>query len=368
MKITKNSALFLLAVIIISASSCSSSSDKATSSEKATPIDVRVEMPSLSNDNTISVTGQVESVNTAQISTRVMGYITAIKVKPGDRVSKGQLLVTISNDDVLAKIAQADAMLANATANFESAEKDYKRFTNLYQQKSASAKELDNVTLQYQATKAGVRTAKQMKAEANAMLSYTNITAPFSGVVAKKLSDAGSMASPGMPILVIEQSGNLQVSAAIPETEISTIQLKSTASIAVQSIGKTFTGQVTEISPSSIGSGGQFLVKISLSGEAQKLLNAGMYAHVKIKKIGQSTATSNNETITIPLSAISHVGQLDAIYTVSTEGTALLRYVKLGKAYGDKVEILSGLNSSEGFITEAKGKLYNGVPVKVSKN
>ena len=365
MKITKNSILFLFVVVIISASSCSSSSDKTITTEKATPIAVSLASPISTSDNSIAVTGQVESVNTAQISTRVMGYITAIKVKPGDRISKGQLLVTISNDDVLAKVAQADAMLASATANFQSAEKDYQRFTNLYQQKSASAKELDNVILQYQATKAGVRSAKQMKAEANAMLAYTNITAPFSGIVTKKLSDAGSMANPGMPILVIEQGGDLQVSVTIPETEITSIQLQSPATISIQSIGENFTGKVIEISPSSIGTGGQFLVKISLLGEAQKSINAGMYAHVKIKKRGKSTS-ANNQTVIVPRSAIHQIGQLNAIYTISTEGTALLRYVRLGKIYGNEVEIISGLNNTEKFIIETKGKLYNGVPVKIT--
>lgn len=362
MKIIKNNSLLLLALIIISASSCSSSSDKTTS-RGIQPVQIQVETPALNNDNSIAVTGQVEPVHTAHISTRVMGYITAVKVKVGDRVTKGQLLATISNEDIMAKLAQADATLSGANAAFQSAEKDYHRFTNLYNQQSASAKELDNVTLQYQAAKANVRAAAQMKAEAKAMLAYTNITAPFSGIVTKKLSDAGNMANPGMPILIVEQSGNIQVSATIPETKISSIRLKSPAFVSIESINKKFAGEVVEISPSSIGSGGQFLVKISLPKEAQAVLNAGMYAHVRINT-HSSSSTMRNETVLVPLNAVSRIGQLDAMYTVSSQGTALLRYVRLGKVYGDKVEVLSGLNSSERFITKAAGKLYNGVPVK----
>lgn len=364
MKRKQNFILFFLGFSILYAASCSSNSDKKEEMAKVPAIEVIVENPLINTDNSISVTGQVESAKSANISTRVMGYITGIKVKVGDRVNKGQLLVTISNEDILAKREQAEAMLSGARASLASAEKDYQRFTNLYNQKSATAKELDNVTLQYKSAKAGVQSAVQMRAEANALLAYTNITAPFSGVVAQKSADAGSMATPGMTILILEQNKNLQVSAVIPETEISRVKLKSIATVSIKSIDKTFTGGVTEISPSSMGTGGQFVVKISVPKEAQNGLNAGMYANVIITTEGKPSIATN-EIVLIPLSAILHIGQLDALYTVSSNDKALLRYVRLGKTYGNNVEVLSGLNKNESFIASAAGKLYNGVPIKV---
>ena len=83
-----------------------------------------------------------------------MGIITTLKVKVGDHVSKGQVLATISNQDILAKRAQADAIIMQAQATLTSAQKDYDRFTILYKQQSATAKELDNVTLQYNSANA----------------------------------------------------------------------------------------------------------------------------------------------------------------------------------------------------------------------
>ena len=199
MKLKQNSPLIFIGLITLFGSACSSSSEKEVIMEKIPAVEVSVENPLINTDNSIAATGQIESAHSANISTRVMGYITSIKVKAGDRVNKVQLLITISNEDVKAKLAQADAMIASAQAYFKSAEKDFSRFANLYNQKSATAKELDDVTLQYQAAKAGLQSSKQMKAEANAMLAYTNITTPFSGVVSQKLMDAGSMANPGMP-------------------------------------------------------------------------------------------------------------------------------------------------------------------------
>ncbi|MEO9021227.1 MAG: efflux RND transporter periplasmic adaptor subunit [Ginsengibacter sp.] len=364
MKFKQVFILFFLGAIVLFETSCSSTTDDQTKIKSVPAVQVSIGNPLVNTDNSIAVTGQIESAQSADISTRVMGYITGIKVKVGDHVNKGQLLVTISNDDIMAKRAQAGAMLSGAQASLASAEKDYQRFTTLYKQKSATAKELDNVTLQYQAAKAGVESASQMKAEANAMLAYTNIIAPFSGVVAQKLADAGSMANPGMPILILEQNKNLRVSAVIPETEISRIKLKSIATISIKSIDKTFTGAVTEISPSSMGTGGQFVVKINVPQEVQNSLNAGMYANVTIATENKSSETKN-EMVLIPLSAILHIGQLDALYTVSSNDKALLRYVRLGKTYGNNVEVLSGLNKDESFIASAEGKLYNGVPVKI---
>lgn len=364
MKLKQISLIFSLGLIIFFISSCSTKSEKQVEKIEVQPITVSVQDPVANTDNSISLTGQVESVQSANISTRVMGYITDIKVKTGDVVTKGQLLVTISSDDIRAKLAQADAMVASAQASFKSAEKDFQRFTNLYNQKSATAKELDNVNLQYQSAKAGVQAAMQVKSEANSMLAYTNITAPFSGVIAQKLSDAGSIANPGMPILVLEQNKNLQVSASIPESEIKFIKLKSPAIVSLKSLDKTFEGEVSEISPSSIATGGQFIIKINLPDEAKKSLSSGMYANVNIVAEGRA-GSDKVDAVLIPKTAINNVGQLSAIYTLSNDNKALLRYVRTGKTYGDQVEILSGLSNDERFIVSAEGKLYNGVPVKI---
>ena len=129
-------------------------------------------------------------------------------------------------------------MIAEAEGAYATAQKDYDRFNNLYQQQSATAKELDNVTLQYNSAKARVAAAKQMRSEVNANLSYSSLTAPFSGVVTQKLAEVGSIANPGMPILTIEQNGIFQVSASIAESDISHIHLGDVANMQIKSTGK----------------------------------------------------------------------------------------------------------------------------------
>lgn len=352
----------ILIAAILLATACSS--ENINKEGRATEaVLVSLASPLYATASGVHASGQVESVETATISTRVMGQIMKINVKPGDHVKAGQVLLTINNQDMSAKGAQAKAMIAEAEAHLKSAHKDYQRFTALYEQQSASAKELDNVTLHYQAALARVEAAKQMHNEVKAMMAYTSLTAPFSGVVTQKIAEEGALASPGMPLLVIEKSGSFQVSASVAESEIGKIKLNSTVRLTIKSIGKEFDGRVSEISPSSQLSGGQYRIKVSIPESQGKDLYAGMYATVFVPVSGEENQGEESNSILVPRSAIVTKDQLNGLYTISTNNTALLRWVRLGKVYGDDVEVLSGLDKTDQFIVRADGVLYNGAPV-----
>lgn len=364
--IHKNRTLQLFAAIgLLMLSACSSNEKEDTKAGTDTAILVTVSQPAADSKQGLTVSGQVEASQTANISTRVMGYITRINVKVGDRVNKGQPLVTISNDDILAKRAQTDAMIAQAEAAFKSAQKDYDRFSALYKQQSASAKELDNITLQYQSAKAGLEAAKQQRNEVNAMLSYTNLTAPFSGSVTQRMMDAGSMANPGTPLLTIEQSGSYQVSASVPESEISLIKENTPVTINIDAIHKSIKGTIAQIAQSSQSSGGQYMIKVNVPDNEKQGLFAGMYANVNIPVADTIKTTNTSEQVMVPISAIEYKDQLTGLYTIGSNHTALLRWVRLGRTIGNQVEVLSGLAANEQFIVSAEGRLYNGVAVKV---
>ena len=225
---------------------------------------------------------------------------------------------------------------------------------------------MDNITLQYNSAKSRLEAARQMRNEVDVMLGYSSLRAPFAGIVTQKLMDEGSMATPGMPILTIEQAGSLQVSAAVPESEISAVTLHGPATVYIKASGSSFASQISQISPSSAYTGGQYLVKISIPANRSKGLYAGMYVNVVLPATGATRADTDTKSVRIPASAIIHKDQLTGIYTLSGANTALLRWVRLGKTVGEEVEVISGLNSSETYITHAEGKLYNGVPVHIN--
>lgn len=352
-----------LAVVLISITACSSKEKVETINNTDAPILVSLATPQSNSNNSINVTGQVEASTAINVSTKVMGYITSMQVKVGDRVNKGQLLATINSDDIAAKKAQVNANISEAEAALKNAQKDVDRFTALYKQQSATDKELDNVTLQYQSVKAKLEMAKQMRNEVSTLFAYTNLNAPFSGIVTQKFVDAGSVANPGMPILTIEQEGTYQVSIAVPESNIAQVKQGLTANVFISSINKNIKGIVAQINQSSQFSGGQYIVKIAINDADKKGLYSGMYANVSMALATKEVNT--NAAILIPVSSIEKKNQLNGIYTVSNSNTALLRWIKLGKVYGDKVEVISGLDGNESFIINADGKLYNGAPIKV---
>jgi RND family efflux transporter MFP subunit len=318
------------------------------------------------NGSFITASGKIESENSANLSTRMMGYVTKVNVKVGQNVSAGQLLVSINNTDLLAKKAQVDASITQATAGYNNAKKDYDRFVNLFAQQSASQKELDDMTARYEMAKAGLEAAKQMRNEVMAQFSYSNITAPFSGTVTNTFVKEGDMANPGMPLVSIEGASRLQVTAMVSESDISNVKNGMPVIINVKSLNKEVAGKVSEVSLSAKNTGGQYLVKVILD-KMDKTILSGMFVNVQFQKAKKEiTSTVKSDIVLVSESALVRQGQLTGIYTVGSGNVAILRWLRIGKTLGSQVEILSGLSSDEQYIVSAEGKLFNGAKVQLA--
>jgi RND family efflux transporter MFP subunit len=336
--------------------------NKTTATQSVEVVPVIVATASLSSNSTaFSVSGQLVSEQSAAISTRMMGYITKMNVKIGDNVRAGQLLFSVQSTDIQAKSDQVAANIAAADAALANAQKDYERFKILHQQNSATDKELENITLQYKAAEAQAEAAKQMRNEVNANMIYANVTAPFSGTVTQKMMDAGSLASPGMPVLMLESADNLQAVAAVTEDMIKYIRQGMTVSVSIDAADKTVNGIVNQVSKSSVATGGQYLIKVNLTNSPDLL--SGMYVHLHIPA-GDAAPNNLAETIWIPQESLVKQGDLTGIYTIGTDSTATLRWLRIGKIAGSQVEILSGLTAGERYISKVKGRIWNGAKVQ----
>jgi len=296
------------------------------------------------------------------ISTRLMGFVTDITVKTGQKVSQGQLLARISSNDLSAKKAQAEAGIAQANAGYNNARKDYERFEALFAQKSASQKELDDMSTRMEMAKAGLEAAKQMRNEVMAQFSYSNITAPFSGVITGTFMKKGDMANPGMPIISMEGASKLQAVVMVSESEILNIKNGMQADVTIKSTQKTIKGRVAEMSSSAQNTGGQYIVKINLDEPAEIL--SGMFVQAVFPIERSASAAAETTMTVIPKEAIIEEGQLKGIYVLNDQNIALLRWVRLGKTYGNDVEVLSGLSENEKYVLKADGRLFNGVQIK----
>lgn len=330
--------------------------------EDSTPaISVKTARVSEGNTNSfLTSSGKIEAGNSASLSTRLMGYVDKIHVKVGDKIKKGQLLVSINSADLIAKRAQVNSGISEANVVYQNAKNDFNRFTALFNDSSVSQKELDDITAHFNMAKARLESAKQMKNEINAQFSYTHIKAPFSGVVTNKFINVGDMANPGVPLLEVEAPENFQVLAMVSESNISKIKVDSKVKVVVKSLNKIIKGKVVEVSTSSKNTGGQYLVKIALGSTEVKVLS-GMFATVQFPNLSQD----KSDIVLIPIDAIVTRGQLSGVYTVSQSNTAMLRWLRLGKTFGDKVEVLSGLSANEEYIISASNKLSNGSKITI---
>lgn len=312
-------------------------------------------------DGDIVLGGTVSARQTATVSTRLMGNIEKIYVRQGDNVRQGQLLLTLSSADLSARQAQARAMIAEAEAAARDAQKDYRRYQSLREQNSVSDKELENMALRSTSATARLQVARQQLREVNALLAYTRITAPFSGVVTQRPVDEGSIANPGMPLLTIEQAGELNVTATVPENHIALVHKGDRVTVEVRSIGATMAGTVSELSPSATQTGGQYAMKVALSQHDRSRLRAGMYAAVRLA--GRQRATGAAQLM-VKRSSVVSKDQLTGVYVMSAEGRAVLHWVRLGREVGDRVVVLSGLNAADRVIEGTSARLYNGLRVQ----
>jgi RND family efflux transporter MFP subunit len=354
----KNIYKLTFLVVTLLLSSCGSDSKTAVV-DNSIPIAVSIsKVTANGNSSFLTVSGKIQASNSANLSTRIMGFVNKIYVNVGDKVNKGQLLLSVNNTELQAKLAQVNASITEAKAAYNIAEKDYNRYKNLFAENSVSQKEMDDMTANFEMAKARLEAANQIKNEVNAQFAYTNIKSPFVGVVTNKFIRVGDLASPGVPLIAVESIGKFEVIATVPESEISQIKPAVKVVVNVKSIKETITGTVTEVSTSAKNTGGQYLVKIALDKTDTKILS-GMFTTV------QFPVEKQIKMVLVPISAIVNRGQLTGIYTVSQSNTAILRWLRLGRTFGEQVEVLSGLSIDESYIVSADGRLYNGVKISI---
>jgi RND family efflux transporter MFP subunit len=179
---------------------------------------------------------------------------------------------------------------------------------------------------------------------------------PINGFVSKKMVNVGDMAKPGHPVLALESLDELKIEVDVPEFEIGKFEINDTVSITVSAVNLSqLKGVVERIIPSSSFSG-QYKIIVSLSGKNSKL-KPGMFAKIDLLK-------ESKDKLLVNKSIIIRKGQLTGLYTVNQQSEAMLRWVRLGKEYGEKVEIISGLSAGEELIVSTSSKIADGIKVK----
>ncbi len=290
---------------------------------------------------TEEVVGTIRARVRATLEAKISGRIGQLPVVAGQIVKKGDLLIQLEVREVQARLDQARAVEQQAA-------QDRKRFETLLAQKAVTQAE-------YDAVQARAEVAAASLAEAETMLGYALITAPFDGVISRRLAEVGDLASPGRPLLELEDPGSLRLEADVPEALIDRVQLGITLPVRVGARTNALEGVVSELAPMADPNTRTFRVKLDLPPESG--LRLGQFGRVAVP-VDEITSTR------IPSSALVVRGQMEMVFVV-VDQHARLRLVKTGKRIGDETEIVSGLEVGEAVVVEGGVALVDGQPVEV---
>lgn len=362
-------AIVLLAIVGLAA--CTSE-NKATAASPEVVSGVQVMTVSQSTvPDVLESVGTIHAAETAQLAAQMMGNVISVNVREGDRVRRGQVLATIDDSQPRAGLERAQAAVSASDHEAAAAEADYgladatmKRYQTLFEKKSVSPQEMDEIKARYQAASArremarsGQVQAKAALAQAKTAFNYTRIVAPFDGIVTERKVDPGALATPGMPLLTVEGSGRFRFEATVDESGLRYVKERQIVPVLFDAIGdQPSKGKVVLIAPAADPGSHSFLVKIELP--ADPALRSGLFGHARFPK-------GERQSIMIPFTSVVTRGQLQAVYVIGTDGTASIRYVTVGNATGNQVEALSGVSSGDRVVVAPGERDFAGKKIEV---
>jgi RND family efflux transporter MFP subunit len=283
--------------------------------------------------------GTLKAASRSVISAKVMATIDAINVAAGDQVQAGDVLVQLDDQELTARLRQAERQLDAAAANRLEAEQEYARAAQLVGSKVITQAEFDSVIRQVDVTKANESRAKQAVEGARILLSYTTIRAPKAGRIVDRLAEPGDTARPGEPLLVLYDATSLRLEAPVPEQLAVKLKVGQKLNVHVDSRDRDFEATIDEIVPQADAPSRSLLVKASLPRSGD--LYEGMFGRLEIP-------AGTRRHLCLADAAIERVGQLEFVDVVRPDGTLDRRYIKTGQVgMPGRIEVLSGLTMGE---------------------
>lgn len=321
--------------------------------------------------STVTAVGSVRAAESAQVAAQTSGRVLEVMVHTGDAVRVGETLAridsTLASSDVArmkATVASARDASAAAAAQAALADSTLQRYKLLRERKSVSPQEYDEVSRHAEAAQAQARAAaaeltaaEAAAGSATTMAGYTVVRAPFAGVVTARLADPGSLAAPGVPLVVVDRSGPLQLQVSVDESQIAAVHRGQRLEASLDGESAPVGATVAEIVPAADTASHSFLVKLALP--ASSSLRAGIYGSVAIP-VGERSA------VLIPTASVVHRGSLATAWVVDANGIAALRYLTLGASFGDQVEALSGVSAGERVVLHAADRDLAGSRIEAS--
>jgi RND family efflux transporter MFP subunit len=373
-------AIITAAIVMIGGlAGCSPQRADASPVDATEPLAVTVARVAITNvPSTIDAGGVVQARTTATITARIVAPVREVRVSPGDHVRRGQTLIVLDGDDLEAgaRAARSAALAAEQGSNAAAAEvlaaeaglalarQSHARIAGLQARRSATAQELDDATAMLRSAEArvagasaralqstsAVESARAIRDQASTTHGFTTIAAPFDGMVTQKLVEPGNMASPGMPLVRVEDTSGFRLEVRVDESRVGQIRNGDNVPVLLGNGTAAINGTVVEVSRAVDADARAFLVKIALPDADG--LRSGEFGKARFSGTQRRAAT-------IPSSAIVRHGQLTTVFVVDS-GVARVRLVNVSDS-----EVLAGLTESEMVIVSPAAGITDGRRVRV---
>lgn len=371
----KRTIIFCLILLIgLGGQNCSKSRSTAKSSPVAIPVNV-TEVRYGDVEQKLNFLGNVSALQEVKVYSTIPTRIVDMRVDIGQKVKKGQVLALVDDEKIKQAVAQAEAALEAARAQYRNVEVEYNRIQRLFKENAVSQAQFDGVKTQYEASASTVKQLEAALNNARAQLKDCTISAPIDGVIASRLLNEGDQAAPQIPIFTIVQSDQVKIDIEVVEAQIELVKPGQKAYIEVNAYPeRRFVGRINKIYP-TVNPVSRTVTAEVLVDNPEGLLKPGMYAKVVV------VVASHKGVLVIPRYALLERTTLEYlggeitntevkvnryVYVVS-DSIALERPVQIGIEDGKLVEILSGLKPNQLVVTLGQHNLYDSAIVAIVK-
>jgi RND family efflux transporter MFP subunit len=280
--------------------------------------------------------GRIEAVNQATVSAQTSGRIAELPFDVNDFVDAGKVIMRFTDTEQRAALTRAQASFEEAQARYAEASQEFERVSNMFENGTVSQSRFDQAKANRDASQARLNAVRSGVETAKEQLEYTVVRAPYAGIVAQRHVELGELVSPGQPLITGLSLQSLRVNVDVPQSMFH----------AIRTIGKAFVyidderiaGVELTFYPIADAAANTFRVRVNLP-DGSATLYPGM-----IVKVGFVVGETNR--LLVPADAVVRRSELSAVYVASDEQVSL-RQVRLGRRYGESVEVLAGLSEGE---------------------
>lgn len=282
--------------------------------------------------------GVVEATQQGTIAAQTNGQVVAVHVDVDDVVKQGDVIVELKSTEQRSGVDSARAALAAAKARLKKAQASFDRTREVFAKQAVSRAHMDEVTAELKSARAAVTSAKAAIGRASEQLQYTQVTAPYAGIVTARHIEVGEIAQPGTPLLTGLSLARLRVDVDLPQSIAPAIRKRASAEVRVD--GAAVKATHITVFPIADARSGTFTTRVELPENTP-----GLYPGMHVK-VAFETAIRN--VITIPNTAIAQRSEVVGVYLLDEDDRPRFQQVRLGRPVGsDATIVLSGLNKQD---------------------